>query len=62
MLKQRACRNCRLLIYGSVCPNCKSTSLTDDYSGLLIVIDPEKSEIAKKAEITKSGRYTLKVR
>lgn len=61
-MKERACRNCRLLIYGNVCPNCKSTSLTDDYSGLLIVIDPEKSEVAKRAGITKAGRYALKVR
>ncbi|MEM3737561.1 MAG: transcription elongation factor subunit Spt4 [Candidatus Bathyarchaeia archaeon] len=62
MLKEKACRNCRLLVYGSVCPNCKNTFLTEDYSGLLIIIDPENSEIAKKAGITKAGRYALKVR
>jgi len=60
-VREKACLNCHMIVYGNVCPNCKSTSLTENFSGLLIVLDPEKSELAKKIGITKPGKYALKV-
>jgi len=45
-----------------VCPRCKTPTLSDDYSGLLIVFDPENSAIAKAINIKEKGRYALKVR
>lgn len=47
---------------GPICPNCKSSNLSSDWSGLLIVIDPENSEIAKKLNIKTPGKYALRVR
>jgi DNA-directed RNA polymerase subunit E" len=41
---------------------CKSTNLSDDHSGVIIIIDPENSAIAKLMKVTKKGRYALKVR
>lgn len=58
----RACRNCKIIIEENVCPICKGTDLSDDYSGLLIVIDHEGSQMAQKMEIKKEGRYALKIR
>jgi DNA-directed RNA polymerase subunit E" len=58
----RACRNCKIIIEENVCPICKGTDLSDDYSGLLIVVDPEGSLMAKKMEIKEEGRYALKIR
>ena len=60
-MREKACLNCHMIDYGNVCPNCKSTSLTENFSGLLIVLDPEKSELAKKIGITKPGKYALRV-
>jgi len=51
-----------MIVYGNICPNCKNTTLSEDFSGVLIVLNPENSEIAKKAGITKPGKYALKVR
>jgi len=45
-----------------VCRNCKSTDLSDDWIGFVIVIDPENSEIAKKMGIKTSGKYAIRVR
>jgi DNA-directed RNA polymerase subunit E" len=45
-----------------VCPRCKSTSFSDDYSGIVIMFDPETSAIAKAMGIKEKGRYALKVR
>ena len=52
----RACRNCKIIIEENVCPICKGTDLSDDYSGLLIVLDPEGSKMAQKIEIKKKER------
>ena len=63
MVQEKACRNCRLISSGaSVCPKCKTHTLSDDFTSVLIIIDPEKSEIARKLNITEPGKYALKVR
>ncbi len=44
------------------CPNCNSTDLSEDYSGMVLIFDPEKSEIAKRLNVTRKGQYALRVR
>jgi len=61
-LTEKACRNCKFISNGSVCPNCGSTDLSDDWSGLILIIDPAAAEVAKKLGITKPGRYAIRVR
>jgi DNA-directed RNA polymerase subunit E" len=61
-LSDKACKNCRFISNGPVCPNCKSTNLSDDWSGLVVIIDPSTSEVAKRMEIKASGRYAIRVR
>jgi len=61
-MSERACRECSYLTTETTCPNCKSTSFSDDYSGLVIIFDPENSAIAQAMKTTKKGRYALKVR
>jgi DNA-directed RNA polymerase subunit E" len=61
-MPEKACRECRLLSVGSVCPECKTASLSEDYSGLVIIFDPEHSQIAKAMKIKKKGRYASRVR
>ncbi len=58
----RACRNCRLISDRNACPDCKSTDLSDDFSGLVVVFDPENSAIAKAMNIKKKGRYAVRIR
>ena len=45
-----------------VCPQCKSTDLSDDFSGIVIILDPENSEIAKLMNISRKGRYAVRIR
>ncbi|MFP3949737.1 MAG: transcription elongation factor subunit Spt4 [Candidatus Micrarchaeia archaeon] len=59
----KACRNCRKIVEeGETCPVCGSDELSDRFSGMLIVLDPEKSEIGKITEIKAPGRYAVKVK
>ena len=60
-MKELACRKCRMLTTEKECPNDGSTELSNEWSGLIIIINPEKSQVAKTLSIVKPGRYALKV-
>ncbi len=61
-MSEKACRECHLISYGNVCPSCKASSLSDDFSGLIIIFDPESSAIAQVMKVKEKGRYALRVR
>ncbi len=58
----RACRNCKNLSEEQICPVCKGTDFSEDFSGLLIILDPEHSILAEKLETNEPGAYALKIR
>ncbi|MGD2142659.1 MAG: transcription elongation factor subunit Spt4 [Candidatus Bathyarchaeota archaeon] len=58
----RACRICKIITEEPACPLCRGTDLSDDYSGLLVVLDPNGSQLAQKMEITEEGQYALRIR
>jgi DNA-directed RNA polymerase subunit E" len=61
-MTEKACRECRTISTGSICPRCNAATLSDDFSGLVIIVDPEESEMAKAMGIKEKGRYALRVR
>ena len=61
-MNEKACANCHFITKESVCPKCRSTTVSDDFSGLVIVFDSEGSAIAKAMNIKEKGKYALKVR
>ena len=60
-MKELACRKCRMLTTEKACPNDRSTELSNEWSGLIIIINSDKSQVAKTLGISKPGRYALKV-
>ncbi len=60
-MKELACRKCRMLTTEKACPNDGSTELSNEWSGLIVIINADKSQVAKTLAITKPGRYALKV-
>lgn len=50
------------LINGDTCEICGSADLAEEWTGLVVVIDPLKSEIAKRMNIDLADKYALKVR
>jgi DNA-directed RNA polymerase subunit E" len=59
--KEVACKKCKAITIGKVCPVCKSADLSPDWSGIILVFDPSKSQIASTLEITAPHKYALKV-
>lgn len=58
--KEKACKKCKIIFEGEKCPICQGTETTENWKGKLVVIDPEKSEVAKKLKITQKGTYAIK--
>lgn len=59
----KACRSCRALVEreAEVCPVCGSKDFTEEWDGVVIVIDPQGSEIAKTMEMKNRGRFVVKL-
>lgn len=56
-----ACRRCKFITLGKVCPVCKSSDLTPDWAGIVLVVEPEISQIAQTLGVSCKGKYALKV-
>jgi DNA-directed RNA polymerase subunit E" len=59
---ERACKICRRIVKGNMCPADKSTDLTRSFRGVIMAVNAEKSEIAKVAGITAPGKYAIKIK
>jgi DNA-directed RNA polymerase subunit E" len=61
-MSEQVCRECHRVVTGQTCPICSSSNLSSDWSGMVIIIDSGRSEIAKKLDVKLPDRYALKVR
>ena len=62
MTSEKACKKCKRIVTGKQCPICKGQELTPNWRGLVVILDPSKSQIAKEMNIEFPGEYALKVR
>jgi len=62
MAKEKACKSCRVIYTGTKCPLCGSSESIDTFKGKVNVLDPDKSEIAKKIGIKTKGSFAIKLR
>ncbi|MEM3028072.1 MAG: transcription elongation factor subunit Spt4 [Candidatus Bathyarchaeia archaeon] len=65
-MTEMACSSCKEIFNipktkRPLCPNCKTLTLSENWSGLLIVLDSAGSEVGRKAGIKKEGAYAIKV-
>jgi DNA-directed RNA polymerase subunit E" len=59
---KKVCKKCRLFVEGGECPLCKGSNFTETWKGRMIILDAERSEIAKKVGVKAKGEYAIKVR
>ena len=62
MTKKKVCKKCKIFVEGSECPICKGTQFSTNWQGRLYMVDPNKSQIAKKIDIKAKGEYAIKVK
>lgn len=58
-----ACCECHLVLEDGVdqCSRCPSAPVSSDHQGYVIIMNPARSEIAKRLEVEQPGKYALKV-
>ena len=57
----KACKVCSYLSDERKCPLCGGDDLSVRWKGEVVIVDPERSQTAKKLNITKPGKYALSV-
>jgi DNA-directed RNA polymerase subunit E" len=63
MAKPKACKICNTIMeQGEKCSRCESKELTEGYKGRIVVLNPEKSEIAQKLNLKEKGNFAIKTR
>jgi DNA-directed RNA polymerase subunit E" len=63
MAKPKACKLCNTMVEeGDKCPNCGSKEITENFKGRAVILNPEKSEVAKKLNLKQGGNFAIKVR
>jgi DNA-directed RNA polymerase subunit E" len=62
MAGKKACKSCKTLYEGDKCPKCASVEFTESWKGKVIILNPEKSEVAQKLKINEKGAYAIKTR
>jgi len=58
---KKACKKCKRLLTGDKCPVCNTSKTTKDWKGRIFIMNPEKSELAKKIGIKEAGEYAIRV-
>ena len=57
-----ACRNDKLIIaQGNICPLCGATNLTTKWSGHVVILNVEQSQVAKKLGYKVNGTYAINI-
>ncbi|MDP6188884.1 MAG: transcription elongation factor subunit Spt4 [Candidatus Poseidoniaceae archaeon] len=58
-----ACTECHLILEDGVdqCPRNPSAQVSTDHQGYVIIMNPARSEIAKRLGVELPGKYALKV-
>ena len=58
--KEKSCKSCKYLTEEDTCPNCGSSDFLENFKGIVVIFDPEKSEVAQKLGISSKGKFALK--
>ncbi len=62
-MKERACKTCHLITKNdTLCPKCKTHTLSDDWNGEVVILQPLESKIAEYLKVRVPGKYALRVR
>lgn len=61
-MKKKVCRTCKIFVEGDLCPICKKASFSQNWQGLLTIVDFKQSKVAEHMGFKANGEYCIKVR
>ena len=60
--KEKVCKHCKRFVIEDKCPACGTKDFTKTWKGVIVIKDPNGSQIAQTLEITAPGKYALWVK
>lgn len=57
--KEKVCKICKRFVEGDKCPACGTSDFTKTWKGVIIINDPNESELAKMLGINAPGKYAI---
>ncbi|MDO5826601.1 MAG: DNA-directed RNA polymerase subunit E'' [Methanosphaera sp. rholeuAM130] len=60
-MAEKACPRCKIISFEDECPLC-GYKTSNNWNGLIVILDPDNSGLAKELNITVPGRYALRVK
>ena len=60
--REKVCKTCKRFVYDEKCPACGTKNFTKTWKGVVVINDPNESEIAKLLSINVPGKYALWVK
>ena len=61
-MKKKVCNICKRIHEEGVCPNCGPKEFTNNFKGRIVILNKEKSIIAKNLKIISNGEFAIKSR
>jgi DNA-directed RNA polymerase subunit E" len=62
-MEGKVCKTCRIIItHGEKCPLCGSEDLTNKWSSYVVVLNAEKSALAKKLDLKVNSTFALNIK
>jgi len=61
-MKKKVCKQCKIVVSGDKCPICGGTDFSTNFQGRIYIIEPAKSEVARKLNLDAKGEYAIKVK
>jgi RNA polymerase subunit RPABC4/transcription elongation factor Spt4 len=62
MAKSKACKKCKTIYLGAKCTKCGSMEFVEGYKGKVVILNNEKSEIAKNLGVNEKGFFAIRLR
>lgn len=62
MTKQKACKICNTIHENERCPKCDSRDSSESFKGRVIILNPERSEIAQRLKLKDKGNFAIKTK
>ncbi len=60
-MAEKACKQCKAVYEGKICPQCGSEESSENYKGHVLVLNSENSEIAKNLKLNNKGKFAIKL-
>lgn len=61
-MPKKYCKKCKILVDEDKCPQCGDNDLSTNTQGRLVVIDANKSIVAKKLDRKTKGEYAIRLK